>query len=55
MVANDNTIALHSDAKIPLSDKLSQKVQHAFLFENLKIGAFISIGLLCDDDCIAFF
>ena len=30
-VANGNTIAPHSDAKISLSDKLSQKAQHAFL------------------------
>ena len=54
-VSNDNTIAPHSEAKIYLSTKFSDKAQHVFLFDNLKTGSLISIGKLCDDDCIAIF
>ena len=54
-VANGNTIAPRSDVQIPLSTKLSEKAQHAFLFDNLKTGSLISIGQLCDDDRIAIF
>ena len=46
MVVSGNNIAPHSDAKIPLSKKLSQKVQHAFLFDKLKTNSLISIEQL---------
>ena len=54
-MASGNTITLYSDATIPLSNKLSQKVQHTFLFENLKTGSLVSIRKLCDNDFITIF
>ena len=52
---NGNIIAPHSEAKTPLSTKLSDKAQHDFLFDDLKADSLISNGQLCDDDCIAIF
>ena len=53
--ANGNTIASHSEAKVHLSIKLSDIAQHGFVFNDLKKCSLISIGQLCDDDCIIFF
>ena len=54
-VANGDTIEPHSEAKIPMSTKFSDKAQLAFLFDYLKTGSLTSNGQLCDDDCIAIF
>ena len=42
-------------AIIPLLKILTEKARVAFSFDNLKRGSLISIGQLCDDDCIAIF
>ena len=44
-----------SQAKIHLSSDLTDKAQHVFLFNDLATGSLLSIGQLCDDDCIALF
>ena len=40
---------------LPLPAKLRDKAKVAFSFDNLQSGSLISIGQLCDDDCIAIF
>ena len=55
IVVNGNTITSHSEDKIPLSAKLTDKAQHTFLFDNLKTESLISLRQLYDDDCIAIF
>ena len=40
---------------LPLSSKLSSQAQSAFVLDNLQTGTLISLGKLCDDDCIAIF
>ena len=54
-MANGNTIIPHSEAEITLSKNLYDKAQHAFVFDDLKTCSSVSIGQLCDDDCIAIF
>ena len=43
------------EATIPLSTSLSTDAQTGHILDNLKTGSLISIGQLCDDDCIALF
>ena len=38
-----------------LAPELSPKAQYVFIFDTLKKGSLVSIGQLCDDDCIALF
>ena len=38
-----------------MAPELNNKAQHAYMFDDLKTGSLISIGQLCDDDCIAIF
>ena len=38
-----------------LSDKLSPSAQFAFVLDDLQTGALVSLGQLCDDNCIAIF
>ena len=40
-------------AKIKLSSDLLDEAQHVFIFNDLATGSLLSIGQLCDDDCIA--
>ena len=54
-VADGRIIYLTKKAILPLSNKLTEKARVAFSFNNLKSGSLISIGQLCDDDCIAIF
>ena len=54
-VANGGIMRPKYKAILPLSDKLSQKEKVAFSFEELESGLFVSIGQLCDNDCIAIF
>ena len=54
-VANGGTISPVSQASLPIATSLSQAAQHAFVFDDLKTGSFISVGQLCDDDCIDIF
>ena len=54
-VADGCIISPTKKAIIPLLKKLTEKDRLAFSCENLKSGSLISIGQLCDDDCIAIF
>ena len=54
-VANGRIISPTNKAILPLSNKLTEKYRVAYSFDNLKSGSLISIGKLCDDDCIAIF
>ena len=38
-----------------LSDKLSPSAQFAFVLDDLQTGTLVSLGQLCDDNCIAIF
>jgi hypothetical protein len=54
-VANGNNIETTRRATIPLAKELSIKATTGHIFEDLKSGSLISIGQLCDDDCVALF
>jgi hypothetical protein len=54
-VANGDTIRPTKCATLHLSSQLSQKAQTAHVFDDLHSGSLLSIGQLCDDDCIALF
>jgi hypothetical protein len=41
-------------ATIPLAAALSKQAQAGHIFDGLQ-GSLISIGQLCDDDCVALF
>ena len=49
-----NTITASHAAMLPLSQKLSQEASTAFSFQSIA-NPLISIGKLCDDDCVAIF
>ena len=51
-VEGGRIISLTKKAILPLSNKLTEKSRLAFSFDNLKSGSLISIGQLCNDDCI---
>jgi hypothetical protein len=40
---------------IPLAPELSHQATTGHIFHNLQSGSLISIGQLCDDDCVALF
>ena len=54
-VANGNIISPNKQGILKISKELSNEAQHSFIFNDLKTGSLISIGQLCDDDCIALF
>ena len=54
-VADGRVMSPTKKAILPLSHKLTPKARVTFNFDNLQIVALISIGQLCDDDCIAIF
>ena len=54
-VANGGTIAPSLQTTCGLAPELTPKAQCAFIFDSLKTGSLVSIGHLCDDDCIALF
>ena len=54
-VANGNIISPTKQGILKISKELSNEAQHSFIFDELKTGSLISIGQLCDDDCIALF
>ena len=55
IVANGGIITPSLQAKVTLSKELSNKAQYVFILDDLKTGYPLSIGQLCDDDCIAIF
>ena len=48
---NSRITATHS-MQLNLHPALSSKAQKAHSFDNLKSGSLLSIGQLCDDDCV---
>ena len=54
-VDNGNDIVPKLQVTIKVTTELSKDAQHGFVFNNLKTRSSISIGQLCDDDCIAIF
>ena len=54
-VANGRIIVPTKKAQLPLLDMITRKAKVAFSFDSLQSGFLISIGQLCDDDCIAIF
>lgn len=54
-VANGETIETTKRAVVPLATELSTPAKVGHIFDSLKSGSLISIGQLCDDDCVALF
>jgi hypothetical protein len=54
-VANGENIETSKHALVPLAKELSTKAKTGHIFDALKSGSLISIGQLCDDECIALF
>ena len=52
-VADGHIILPTKKAILPLSNKLTEKYRVVLSFDNLKSGSLISIGQLCDENCIA--
>ena len=55
VVADGQVMSPTKKAILNLSHKLTPKDRVAFSFDNLQSGTLISIGKLCDDNCIAIF
>ena len=54
-VANGATITSTKQVTLQLSPLLSQHAQKGHILPNLRSGSLISIGQLCDDNCVAIF
>ena len=55
-VANGENIETSKRAIVPLAKVLSDKAKIGHIFDDLQSGSpLISIGQLCDDDCVALF
>ncbi len=54
-VANGANVETTKRATMPLANELSSTAQEDHIFDDLKSGSLISIGQLCDDDCVALF
>ncbi len=54
-VANGQNIETSKRATVPLAKELSNKAKVGHIFDDLKSGSLLSIGQLCDDDCVALF
>ena len=54
-VANGDVITPTSQAKIQILSELSDEAQHVFMFNDLATESLLSIGQLCNDDCIVLF
>jgi hypothetical protein len=54
-VANGEHIEPTKRAIVPLAKELSTQSKVGHIFDSLKSGSLISLGQLCDDDCVALF
>jgi hypothetical protein len=54
-VTNGQNIETSKRATVPLAKELSNKAKVGHMFDDLKSGSLLSIGQLCDDDCVALF
>jgi hypothetical protein len=54
-VANGENIEATKRVIVPLAKELSSEAKVGHIFDSLKSGSLISLGQLCDDDCVALF
>jgi hypothetical protein len=54
-VANGHIIEPNKRVTIPLATELSDDAKIRHLFNNLQSGTLISLGQLCNDECVALF
>jgi hypothetical protein len=54
-VANGETIHTTKSVIVPLAPELSTTAKVGHIFDRLQSGSLISIGQLCDDECVALF
>ena len=54
-VANGENIETSKRATVPLAKELSDKAKVGHIFDDLQSGSLISIGQLCNDNCVALF
>ena len=54
-VANGHNIKTTQRATIPLAKELSEQAKTGHIFDHLKSCSLISIGQLCNNDCVALF
>ena len=54
-MADSNVMSPTKKAILPFASTFTRNAKIAYSFNNLKSGSLISIGQLCDDDCIAIF
>jgi hypothetical protein len=54
-VANGHIIEPNKRVPIPLAPELSADAKTGHLFNDLQSGTLISLGQLCDDECVALF
>jgi hypothetical protein len=54
-VANSENIETTKSVIVPLAKELSTQAKLGHIFDGLQSGSLITIGQLCDDDCIALF
>ena len=55
LLASGSAMRSQLQGTLPLSAMLSSKAQSAYVLDELQTGTLISLGQLCDDDCIAIF
>ena len=55
LAANGTIMPARSHGQLQLSPDLTAPAQHAFVLDDLQTGTLISLGQLCDDNCIALF
>ena len=55
MLPNEATIQATHSGNLPFGIKLSQKGTNALVFPGLSNESLLSIGQLCDDNCVAIF
>jgi hypothetical protein len=54
-VANGQNIETTKRATVPLAKELSDQAKVGHIFTGLTSGSLLSIGQLCEDDCVALF
>ena len=52
---NNTYISSTSIGELPFTAALSQSAKESLIFPELKNASLLSIGQLCDDDCLALF
>ena len=55
MLPNETSIQASTVGKLPLHHSLSNKAQQAYMFPKLTNESLISVGQICDDDCVVIF